>query len=93
MLRSQVKTSSGGDNLIEQNNMEVKFADPDKIDTNTALVIAEGEKMMAIEFDNDEQMEEDDYYYSSPLQTNLTDLIRFALYTNSESAIMSHKSI
>ena len=90
-LSSQVKSSSGSDKLIGQNNVEVKFADPDKIDTNTALVIADGEKMLAIEFD-DEEVEEDNYY-SSPLQPNLTDRIRFASHTNSESAIMSYLPI
>lgn len=49
---------------------------------------------MAIEFD-DEIVGKDDYYSSSNyLQTtNLTDAIRFASYTNSESAIMSYISI
>ncbi|HYZ60121.1 MAG TPA: hypothetical protein VE544_10740 [Nitrososphaeraceae archaeon] len=93
---SQAKASGGGtipsaasDNtLIGQNNVEVKFVSPDKIDTNTALVIADGEKMLTIEFE-----QESDYSSSSPAEPNLSESIRFATHTNSESAIMSHISI
>jgi two-component system, OmpR family, sensor histidine kinase VicK len=89
---SQIKRSGTTSNtLVEQNNVEVKFASPDKMDTNTALVIADGEKMVTVEFDEKEEEEVDDY--SSSLQPNLTDRIRFATHTNSESAIMSHTSI
>lgn len=89
---SQVKRSGTTSNtLVGQNNVEVKFASPDKMDTNTALVIADGEKMVTVEFDEKEEGEVDDY--SSSLQPNLTDRIRFATHTNSESAIMSHTSI
>lgn len=89
---SQVKRSSTTSNtLVGQNNVEVKFASPDKMDTNTALVIADGEKMVTVEFDEKEEEEVDDY--SSSIQPNLTDRIRFATHTNSESAIMSHTSI
>lgn len=89
---SQVKRSGTTSNtLVGQNNVEVKFASPDKMDTNTALVIVDGEKMVTVEFDEKEEEEVDDY--SSSLQPNLTDRIRFATHTNSESAIMSHTSI
>lgn len=91
-LRSKVKKRSGDDNLIGQNNVEVKFAGSDKTDTNIALVVVDGEKMIAIEFD-DEIVEKGDYYSSNYLQTNLTDAIRFASYTNSESVIMSNVTI
>lgn len=83
---SQVKSSSN--KLIAQDNVEVKFADPDQIDAKTALVIVDCERMVAIELD-----EENDDDSSSPTQPNLTDSIRFAVHTNSESAIMSHISI
>ncbi|HEX6281294.1 MAG TPA: hypothetical protein VFZ67_03630 [Nitrososphaera sp.] len=89
---SQVKSSGTTSNtLIGQNNVEVKFASPDKMNTNTALVIADTEKLVTIEFDEKEEEEVDDSSYS--LQPNLTDRIRFATHTNSESTIMSHTSI
>lgn len=90
----QVKRNSNN-TLIENDNVEFKFAEPDKIDTNTALIIADGEKMMTIEFDDEIGGKDYNYYSSSNyLQTtNLTDAIRFASYTNSESAIMSYISI
>lgn len=83
---SQVKNSSN--KIIGQDNVEVKFVDPDQIDAKTALIIIDGERMVAIELD--EKNNNDD---SSPTQPNLADSIRFAIHTNSESAIMSHSSI
>lgn len=82
--------SSSNNKPISQTNVEVKFASPDKIDTNTALVIVDNEKMVAIEFD-----EEKSSSTTSPptTQPNLPDSFRFATHTNSESAIMSHISI
>jgi hypothetical protein len=91
---SQIKGSGGtrttnNNTLIGQNNVEVKFASPDKMDTNTALVIADGKKMVTIEFDE----KENDSFFSPPARLNLSDSIRFATHTNSESAIMSYISI
>jgi hypothetical protein len=95
---SEVKGSSNDDStpntisnrLINQNNVEVKFANTDKIDTNTALVIADSEKMVAIEFDDEASSSSTSLSTSQP---NLLDSIRFATHTNSESSIMSHTSI
>jgi hypothetical protein len=86
---SQLKDSSSNTNkLIGQGNVEVKFLDPDQIDTKTALVIVDGEKMITVELGEDE---DNDHGYdsssSSSTQPNLTDSIRFATHTNSESAV------
>ncbi len=88
-IASSSTTTISNNTLIGQNNVEVKFADPNKMDTNTALVIADGEKMVAIEFDEKESYS----FSSSPTQPNLSDSIRFATHTNSESAITSYSSI
>jgi hypothetical protein len=86
-VKDKSTSISSSNQLIGQENVEVKFANPDQIDAKTALVIVDGEKMMTI--DLDDEMKND---YNSP-QPNLTDSIRFATHTNSESAIMSHASI
>ena len=83
---SQVKDKSTN-KLISQENVEVKFANPDQIDAKTALIIVDGEKMTTIELNDGDK---DDN--NSP-QPSLTDSIRFATHTNSESAIMAHVSI
>ena len=72
--------------LIGQENVAVKFVTSEKVETNTVLVIADDEEMMAIEFD-----QKNDSFF--PALPNLYDSIRFATHTNSESAIMSHSSI
>ena len=93
---SQVKGSdntitpnTGSSNILTgQNNVEVKIVSADKVDTNTALIIADGEKMVTEEFD---EMGIDSSSITG--QPNLSNTIRFATHTNSESAIMSHCSI
>ncbi len=87
---SDISSIVSNNELISHNNVEVRFASPDKIDTNTALIIADGEKMMTIEFD---EMGDNPSQSSSTVQPNLSNTIRFATHTNSESAIISHRAI
>ena len=85
---SSIKDISNNNKLIKHKNVKVKFANPDQIDTKTALVIIDGDRMMTIELD--EQKDNDHYSLSEP---NLSESIKFATYTNNESTIMSYASI
>jgi hypothetical protein len=80
---SQVKGSdntitpnTGSNNILTgQNNVEVRFVSPHKVDTNTALIIADGEKMVTVEFDqirNDSSSTTGQQIYPIPLDLRLT---------------------